>query len=125
VSDRHRLDLWLKLVCVYKHRAEATEACASGHVKLNGVRAKASSAVKEGDLIEITDTRIRKLVVLGLPEHSISKEIARTMYRDESPPPPPPEPRVFDRDRGMGRPTKKERRDIDKYFSDRPRRRKG
>jgi ribosome-associated heat shock protein Hsp15 len=116
VSERHRLDLWLKLACVYKHRAEATEACASGHVKLNGVRAKPSSAVREGDLIEITDARVRKLVVLGLPERSISKEVARTMYRDESPPPPPSQPRARERDRGTGRPSRKDRRDIEKFF---------
>lgn len=117
MSDRHRLDLWLKLVCVYKHRAEATDACASGHVRLNGARAKASSTVREGDLIEITNGRIRKLVVLGLPERTISKEVARTMYRDESPPPPPAPPRaMMERDRGTGRPTKKERRDLEGFW---------
>ena len=116
MSDRHRLDLWLKLACIYKHRAEATEACSSGHVKLNGVRAKPSSPVREGDLIEITNGRVRKLIVLGLPGHSISKEVARTMYRDESPPPPPPQPRISERERGTGRPSKKERRDIQKFF---------
>jgi ribosome-associated heat shock protein Hsp15 len=115
-TDRHRLDLWLKLACIYKHRSDAAEACASGHVKLNGGRAKPSSTVHEGDLIEITGDRIRKLVVLGLPERSISKEVARTMYRDESPPPPPREPQPSIRDRGLGRPTKKERRDQEKYW---------
>jgi ribosome-associated heat shock protein Hsp15 len=116
VSDRHRLDLWLKLSCIFKHRADATEACASGHVKLNGVRAKPSSSVREGDIIEITDGRIRKLVILGLPEHSVSREVARTLYRDESPPPPPHQPRVMERERGAGRPTKRERRELEKYW---------
>lgn len=112
--ERHRLDHWLKLVCVYKQRSEATDACNGGHVRLNGKRAKAASLVRENDIIEISHGRDRKLVVLGLPDHSISKELARTMYRDESPPPEPQRdwidalaPR---RERGAGRPTKRDRR---------------
>lgn len=116
VKERHRLDLWLKLACIYKHRSDATEACASGHVKLNGTRAKASSPVREGDVVEITDERVRRLVVLGLPEHTISKEVARTMYRDESPPPPAPQPRLMERERGAGRPTKRERRELEDFW---------
>ena len=114
-AQRHRLDLWLKLVCLYKHRTEATEACRGGHVKVNGTRAKASSAIKVGDLVEITEDNYRKLVVLDLPERTVSKEIARTMYRDDS---PPQERRpMLDfgrRERGSGRPTGKDRRDLAK-----------
>ena len=109
--------MWLKLTCLFKHRSEATEACRSGHIKLNGLRAKPSSSVKEGDLVEITDEdRYRKLVVLAIPEHSISKETGRTMYRDESPPPAPKLRRAVDRDAGLGRPTKKDRRELEKYW---------
>lgn len=113
--ERHRLDHWLKLVCVYKHRADATEACKSGHVKLNGARAKASATVREGDMVEITSDHIRRFVVLGLPEHTISKEVARTMYRDESPPRPAAPPRIATRERGAGRPTKRERREMEEW----------
>jgi ribosome-associated heat shock protein Hsp15 len=113
--DRHRLDLWLKLVCLYKHRAEATEACRGGHVKLNGTRAKPSSAIREGDVIEIVDEGVRRVIVLGLPERTVSKELARTMYRDESPPQQRrAAPDVGRRDRGTGRPTRKDRRDLSK-----------
>jgi Ribosome-associated heat shock protein implicated in the recycling of the 50S subunit (S4 paralog) len=118
--ERHRLDLWLKLACVFKHRTDATEACRGGHVKANGVRAKPAAAIQEGDVIEITDDDFyRKLVVLGLPEHSISKDTARTMYREETPerPKKAERPAVGERDRGMGRPTKKERRELEKYWS--------
>ncbi len=109
---RHRIDLWLKLVCVFKHRTDATESCLSGHVKINGSRVKPSSIVRAGDVVEITGERERRLVVLELPQHTVSKEEARSMYRDESPPPPPRTPPVIMRDRGAGRPTKKDRREI-------------
>jgi len=116
MAARHRLDVWLKLVCVFKQRSDAAEACRSGHVRLNGNRAKPSSEPKENDVVEITGERYRKLVVIGLPEHSISKEVARSMYRDESPPPPPRDPfaPTLERERGAGRPTKKDRRDLER-----------
>ncbi len=128
-AERHRIDHWLKLCCVYKQRAEATRACESGHVRLNGTRAKPSSALKESDVIEIKGSeRERKLVVLDFPAGSISKELARTMYRDESPEPAPRNseedwmraalkaaPR---RDKGAGRPTKRDRREGEKFRGD-------
>jgi len=117
-ADKHRLDLWLKLVCVFKHRTEATEACKGGHVKLGGQRCKPSALVREGDTIEIVmEDRYRRLVVTGLPERQVSKEIARTMYRDETPPQAPRarEPRTAEREAGAGRPTKRDRREIDRW----------
>ena len=121
----HRLDHWLKLCCLYKHRSEATRACSSGHVKLNGQRAKPASAIEINDVVEITGARDRKLVVLGLPSGSISKETARTMYRDETPPPPRDETpwsaaarsQAPQREHGAGRPTKRERRTLEKWES--------
>ena len=113
-AARHRLDLWLKLVCVFRHRSDATDACSSGHVRLNGSRAKPASVVREGDLVEISGERERRLVVLGLPTHTVSKEEARTLYRDESPPPPPRMGPTVVRDRGTGRPTKRDRREMER-----------
>jgi len=116
MTERHRIDHWLKLVCLFKHRGDATEACSGGHVKLNGARVKPSAAVKEGDLIELVmGERYRKLVVSGLPETSISKEVARTMYVDETPVVTLPPGQSMPRDRGAGRPTKRERREIVKF----------
>ncbi|HEX8171079.1 MAG TPA: RNA-binding S4 domain-containing protein [Thermoanaerobaculia bacterium] len=114
--ERHRLDAWLKLVCLFKHRADATEACKGGHVKLNGQRVKPAAAVKEGDVIEFyANDRFRRVIVQGLPETSVSKELARTMYLDESPPPQKVDVvTTILRDRGTGRPTKKDRRELDK-----------
>ncbi|HET9867475.1 MAG TPA: S4 domain-containing protein [Nitrospira sp.] len=115
--DRHRIDHWLKLVCLFKTRSEAAEALRGGHVKLNGQRVKPSATLREGDVIEfLRGDWQRRVVVVVLPEGQLSKEIGKTAYIDESPPPPVREPyiRPLFRDPGAGRPTKKERRDIER-----------
>ena len=114
-QSRHRLDTWLKLVCLFKQRADATEACKGGKVKINGLRAKPAAAVREGDVIEFYDggDHYRRVVVQSLPETNVSKEVARTMYLDETPARPKVEA-VVARERGSGRPTKKDRRDIER-----------
>ena len=115
MDERHRIDLWLKHVCLFKHRSQATEACKGGLVKLNGERVKPATVVKEGDLIEFSaGDNLRRVVVQAVPPSQQSKEAARTMYLDQSPPPAPREGVTVFRDRGAGRPTKKERRDIEK-----------
>jgi ribosome-associated heat shock protein Hsp15 len=112
--ERHRIDHWLKLVCLFKHREEATEACRGGHVKINGLRVKPAAAVKENDVIEfLHNDRFRKVVVVVLPDAQLSKEAGRTAYIDESPAKQEVAAGAF-RDRGSGRPTKKERREMQK-----------
>ena len=115
--ERHRIDMWLKLVCLFKHRADATEACKGGLVKVNGSRVKPSAALKEGDVVEFYQgDRFRRVIVQQLPESNVSKEAARTMYVDESPVQAKPDivTQIL-RDRGAGRPTKKERREIERF----------
>lgn len=116
MDERHRIDVWLKLVCLFKHRGDATEACRGGHIKLNGQRIKPATPVKEGDVIEFFQgERPRRVIVAGLPIASISKETARTMYLDESPAYERVDPvTAILRERGAGRPTKKERRALEK-----------
>ena len=116
MEERHRIDVWLKLVCLIKHRSEAAEACRGGHVKINGQRVKPATVVREGDVIEfLQGTHYRRVVVAGLPEKQISKDLARTMYVDETPKQAvEPAARVY-RERGSGRPTKRERRELDKF----------
>ena len=114
--DRHRIDHWLKLVCLFKHRGDATEACKGGTVKLNDQRVKPAASVKPGDVIEwMQGDRVRRVIVSALPETQASKESAKAMYVDESPAyeKQPVEMVVF-RERGSGRPTKRDRRDIEK-----------
>jgi ribosome-associated heat shock protein Hsp15 len=116
MDERHRIDAWLKLVCLFKHRVDATDACKGGHVKLNGQRAKPAAPVREGDVIEYLggDDRYHRVIVQGLPGGTISTQVARTMYIDETPKPEPDPMRSALRDRGAGRPTKRERRDMEK-----------
>jgi len=115
--ERHRIDVWLKLVCLFKQRSDATDACKGGKVKINGARVKPAATVKEGDLVEFYDggDHYRRVVVSALPETNVSKEVARTMYVDETPAREKADiVTTVMRDRGMGRPTKKDRRDIEK-----------
>ena len=114
MDERHRIDLWLKHVCLFKHRSEATNALRGGLVKVNGQRVRPAAVVREGDVIEwYAGENLRRVVVQVVPPSQQSKETARTMYIDQSPPPAPREIAVF-RDRGAGRPTKKERREMEK-----------
>lgn len=114
--ERHRIDLWLKLVCLVKHRADATDACKGGKVKINGLRVKPSAVVKENDVVEFYDgaDHYRRVVVQSLPAGNVSKEDARTMYLDETPERTTAEKVAMARERGAGRPTKKDRRDIER-----------
>ena len=116
MDERHRIDLWLKHVCLFKHRTDATEAIRGGLVKVNGQRVKPAAPVREGDVVEwLAGETQRKCVVRVIPPGQQSKESARTMYEDQSPPPAPREAPVVLRDRGAGRPTKRERREMDKW----------
>lgn len=114
--ERQRIDVWLKLVCLFKHRADATEACKGGKVKINGLRVKPAAAVNENDVIELYDggDHYRRVVVRALPLGNVSKEDARTMYVDETPARTNVEKAAMMRERGTGRPTKRDRREIEK-----------
>jgi len=114
-SQRHRIDTWLKHVCLFKHRADATEACRGGHVKVNGQRVKPASPVRENDVVEFqVGETFRRVVVSSIPDRQQPKEIARTMYKDETPVVEKIDLPMF-RDRGSGRPTKRERREMEEF----------
>ncbi|WP_454942273.1 RNA-binding S4 domain-containing protein [Corynebacterium argentoratense] len=110
-----RIDAWVWAVRLYKTRTAAAAAVKAGHVKLNGVAIKPSSPVVVGDRVRVwVDHRLYDVEVTRLISKRVGAPIARECYVDHSPPPPPKEilasqPR---RDRGAGRPTKKERREI-------------
>ena len=111
-----RVDKWLWAVRLYKTRSLATEACAAGHVKVNGVPAKAAHAVRVGDRVEAhAHGRPRIFEVVQIIEKRVSAPLAAEALVDHSPPPPPKEWYLdFARDPGAGRPTKKERRAMDR-----------
>lgn len=110
-----RLDKWLWAARCFKTRGLATEACAAGHVKVGGVTAKAARSLRRGEEVTIkTGDGLRILEVLGLSERRGPATVARTLYHDRSPPRPPPGevPGAVTRDRGLGRPTKQDRREL-------------
>lgn len=113
-----RVDAWLWAVRLYRTRSAATDACRGGHVRVNGKPAKAATSLQPGDRVEATvGRRLRDLEVVELLEKRVGAPVAATAYVDHSPPPPPKEdeePPVFLRERGAGRPTKRDRRDLDK-----------
>ena len=112
-----RVDQWLWSVRMTKTRSDASAACRGGHVKVNGKTAKPASAVKVGDRVEAyLHDRERILEVRTVIVKRVGASIAVDCYVDHSPPPPEREEDVpvFRRDRGAGRPTKRDRRQLDR-----------
>jgi ribosome-associated heat shock protein Hsp15 len=112
-----RLDVWVSSVRLYKTRSAASSACRGGHVSVNGRKAKASTLVQLGDRITaLAPGGERVVVVRRLIEKRVGAGVAVTCFEDLTPPPPPKEEIavVAVRDRGAGRPTKRERRQLDR-----------
>lgn len=112
-----RIDQWLHAVRITKTRSDAAAACRGGHVKINGKAAKPSSPVKVGDRVEaLVKQRQRVAEVTRVIIKRVGASIAAECYVDHSPPPPERDhvqPLFAVRDRGAGRPTKRDRRKID------------
>jgi ribosome-associated heat shock protein Hsp15 len=112
-----RVDAWLWAIRVYKTRSAATAACRAGHVRVNGERAKAAQPVRPGDELRVRIAGFdRILVVKRTITKRVGAALAAEAVEDRTPPPPPRElaGSVPVRDRGAGRPTKRERRDIER-----------
>ena len=116
--DSIRVDKWLWAARVFKTRSQASVACDGGKVDVNDEAAKPARRVRAGDLITVSLPRGRRRVlkIAGLGERRGSAEAARVLFEDLTPPEPPrrrqaPPPR---REPGSGRPTKRERRDIER-----------
>ena len=117
MSDSVRIDRWLWAARCFKTRSQATTACSAGHVKIDGESMKAGRMVKPGDVIEVvTAGGLRILEVVLLADRRGSASVARTLYLDHTPPPPPKEDRsaLPVRERGAGRPSKRDRRKMDR-----------
>jgi ribosome-associated heat shock protein Hsp15 len=112
-----RLDSWIWAVRLVKTRSAATAMIRAGHVRLNGERTKAAAPVRLGDEVRLRTGDVNRIVVVT---QVITKRVgapqAVLAYDDLTPAPPPPEERVLvaPRDRGTGRPTKRDRRLIDR-----------
>ena len=117
-----RLDKWLQVSRVFKTRSKATKACSLSRVKVNGVTAKAHRHLALEDRVEVEFRDwTRVLVVKELRDKTLPKAEARRVYEDLSPPRPVPDElerlmrrRPVARERGAGRPSKKERRELDR-----------
>jgi ribosome-associated heat shock protein Hsp15 len=112
-----RVDRWLWAVRLYKTRSAAAEACRGGHVRVNGARVKPAAPVRVGDTVRArAGDRERVVEVARLIEARVGAPAAAECLVDRSPPPPPREAvsPVWQRERGAGRPSKRERRQIDR-----------
>ena len=115
-STSARIDVWLWSVRQVRSRSAATSACKAGHVRINGEPAKPAQHVSVGDEVRYrVDGFDRLLTVTRILTKRVGAPIARTAYIDSSPPRPSPldTPAAVIRERGAGRPTKKERRQLD------------
>lgn len=111
-----RVDVWIWSVRLLKTRSMATDACRGGHVRINEQRAKPAAVVRPGDEVRVRhDGRERIVIVQRIIRKRVGAAIAAECYADHSPPPPPRGP-IAVRERGAGRPTKRERRELERLF---------
>lgn len=117
--DEVRLDVWLCASRIYKSRTLAQKSCEAGHVKVNDDTAKSSRGVRVGDKIVAHAPRgLTIVVVRGIHDKRLSAPLARELYEDHSPAPAERDEFVARRPRGTGRPTKSERRELERLRGD-------
>ncbi|MGA5350923.1 RNA-binding S4 domain-containing protein [Streptomyces sp. LPB2020-019-1HS] len=112
-----RIDSWIWAVRLVKTRSIGAAACRGGHVRVNGERVKPAHAVRVGDEVRLRhEGRERIVVVTRLIRKRVGAPVAAQCYIDNSPPPPPREAvaPIGVRDRGAGRPTKRDRRELER-----------
>lgn len=121
--EQTRVDRWLWAVRLYKTRSEATDACRAGHVRIDGRPAKPASPVRPGSRVEARLHGWDRVVeVSEVIDKRVGAAVAVACYVDHSPPPPtrPSGAPAAVRDRGAGRPTKRDRRQLDRLRHDGP-----
>jgi len=118
-----RIDKYLWCVRYYKTRNIATEACKKGHITVNGQPAKPSREVFATDKITLRrDQIVYKLTVLDVPQSRVGAKLVDIYRKDETPAEAFEhlellrQTKEYYRAKGTGRPTKKDRRDIDGYL---------
>lgn len=124
-SNSVRIDKWLWTVRIFKTRSLASEACRKGRVEINGVSVKPSREIKENEVILVRKTPVTyHYKVLQLTEKRMGAKLVPEFMEDIT---PAENLEVLemqklmawsDRSRGEGRPTKKDRREIDRLFND-------
>lgn len=112
-----RVDSWIWSVRLTKTRSMAASACRAGHVRVNGERVKPAHPVRAGDEVRLRQAGRERIVkVTRLLRKRVGAPVAVQAYVDDSPPPPAPEhvAPVGRRERGAGRPTKRDRREMER-----------
>ena len=119
-----RIDKFLWAVRIFKTRSEATEACKKGHVTIDKLPVKPSRTIQSGYIVQVRKPPIeRSYKVLELTEKRISAKLAEEFIQDITPPEILEQLEIQKnmrhtmREKGTGRPTKKERRDLDDFFN--------
>ncbi|HEY8280929.1 MAG TPA: S4 domain-containing protein [Leifsonia sp.] len=111
-----RVDSWAWAVRLYKTRSAASAACKAGHLRVNGDKAKPAQPVRIGDEVRarVGETE-RILIARRLIVKRVGASVAAECFEELTPPPPPKveAPAAIVRERGAGRPTKRDRRILD------------
>lgn len=122
---RMRLDKWLKLARIYKSREQAARACDMGRIKVNGQTAKPAKDIKVGDELVIkVQKHYRTLHIKTIPQRGLSTKDARLIYHEATPNLSPETLELMEllrqaertsRPPAKGRPTKRDRRVLDRF----------
>ncbi len=114
--DTVRLDVWLWAARFFKTRSQAKDACDAGHVSVNGETAKPARPVRVGDELRVRAgdwPRLARVLVISAVRGPAP--VARLLYEDLTPLRAERPPTVASREAGAGRPTKRERRETDRW----------
>lgn len=124
MTEGVRIDKWLFAVRLFKTRSLAAEECKKGKVLINGIAVKPSREIHEGETIQVKRPPItRSYKVIALTENRMAAKLIPEYLLETT---PASELEIlevqknmsfFNRERGTGRPTKKERRDLDDFFN--------
>lgn len=118
-TSRGRVDSWIWAVRLVKTRSLAAVECRAGHVSVNGEKARPAQPVRAGDEVRVRLGQIERIVTVSrVIAKRVSAPVAAECFVDLTPAPPAPEetPAGIYREPGSGRPTKRERRDIDRLL---------
>ena len=125
MAEEVRIDKWLWAVRIFKTRSDAAEACRNNRVSINGAYTKPSREVKSGDIITVKKLpvtwsfRVMEPVSNRQPAKNVAQYAENITPQEELDKLNVPRETIFiQRDRGTGRPTKKERRDMDSLMEE-------
>ncbi len=125
MAEEVRLDKYLWAIRAFKTRSEATEACKGNRVKVNGSDAKPSKMIRVGDVMEVRKAAVHYTWrAIALIENRVGAQLVPQYAENLTPQEEldklkaPVETFFVKRDRGLGRPTKKDRRTIDAMWDE-------